>query len=510
MQAVSYIAPAAVRREEIRIARLRTELEAARRKAKVKTLAELAAKRPELAPKVKLVEKRAADKVALAAVEKRLTCEGLLKPAAKHKPGIYDEPLQNAVKAFQQKHMIYEAAYLRRQTIDALERDLLDNDQRSLIRALRERVVTAAAILEDGSIPAVGAGRRRTTWPTATPRWRPSSWAWQTPEGSLAFFRRHQPQDFQRLLAAVKLPARPAYYGPDMDLDIVIDRGDVFYDLPFDEKGERIPQERKKYPTFVLNVKHQGKKLPLIKWRTTIGGWRAEQATDGYEYYRYKGIDVGSRVIKQVISGPVWLAPASTPTRSLVKKKVVQGKWQSVVNYDELGPGYESAYGLVAGFFVVAKEGRPDWDNGIRAHGSAEYLSMYSANGYSHGCHRLPNHLAIRLYSFILRHRTVRVQGDLGREWTRQFLRGEDVYEIRIPSRGYSFRLDPPLPVEVLEGEIKGEAKDPILGYVPKPGTVYPGRRRRLPGESPEERAGGGGAAPPKPGAPAEEPEAKL
>jgi len=160
---------------------------------------------------------------------------------------------------------------------------------------------------------------------------------------------------------------------------------------------------------------------------------------------------------------------------------------------------------------VVAKEGRPDWDNGIRAHGSAEYLSMYSANGYSHGCHRLPNHLAIRLYSFILRHRAVRVQGDLGREWTRQFLRSDDVFEIRIPSRGYSFRLDPPLPVEVLEGEIKGEAKDPILGYVPKPGTVYPGPPPPLPGESPEERAGGGGgAAPPKPGAPAEEPEAKL
>ena len=63
----------------------------------------------------------------------------------------------------------------------------------------------------------------------------------------------------------------------------------MFYDLPYDEKGERIPQERKKYPTFTLNVKHEGKKLPLIKWRTTIGGWRAEQATDGYEYYRYKG-----------------------------------------------------------------------------------------------------------------------------------------------------------------------------------------------------------------------------
>ena len=76
----------------------------------------------------------------------------------------------------------------------------------------------------------------------------------------------------------------------------------------------------------------------------------------------------------------------------------------SVVNYDELGPGYLSAYGLVAGYFVVpGQNGRNDFDNGVRAHGSSDYLSIYSANGFSHGCHRLPNHLAIRMYSFILR-----------------------------------------------------------------------------------------------------------
>jgi len=40
---------------------------------------------------------------------------------------------------------------------------------------------------------------------------------------------------------------------------------------------------------------------------------------------------------------------------------------------------------------------------------------------------------------------------------------GETVYEMRIPSRGYGFVLDPPLPVNVLEGEIKGEQKKPIL-----------------------------------------------
>jgi hypothetical protein len=46
---------------------------------------------------------------------------------------------------------------------------------------------------------------------------------------------------------------------------------------------------------------------------------------------------------------------------------------------------------------------------------------------------------------------------------------------MRIPSRGYAYYLDPPLPVTVLEGTIKGTQKKPILGYVPKPNEVYPG-----------------------------------
>ena len=138
---------------------------------------------------------------------------------------------------------------------------------------------------------------------------------------------------------AVKLPPRPDYYAPDMDLSIVVDRGDVWYDVPFDDKGHYKPQPRKKYPSLTLYTKVNGKQLALARWRTTIGGWRAEQAANGYEYFRYKGSDVGPRVIRHVVSGPVWIAPASTPIRSLVKGKIVNGKWMNVVNYDELGPG---------------------------------------------------------------------------------------------------------------------------------------------------------------------------
>jgi hypothetical protein len=498
---ISYIPPQAIHREAARIARIHADLELARRKAKVKTLAELAVKSPELAGKIRLVTKRALEKPAFIAAEKRLGCEGLLKPGNKHKHGVYDEFLQEVVKTFQQKHMIYEANYLQRATMDALEREPVDNNQRSLMRALRERVVAAAAIIEDGTVTAKDAqGSGMPPVANLADEYTAivaKALGVDTPQGALEFFRRHPASDFARLRAAVKLPPRPPYYGPEMPLSIVIDRGDVWYDLAFDEKNERLPQPRKKYPSFTIFVDYKGKKVPLAKWRTTVGGWRAEQASDGYEYYRYKGSDVGPRVIRQIVAGPVWIAPDSTPIRGLVKNKVVQGRAQTIVNYSELGPGYMSAYGLVAGYFVIpGVNGKGDFDNGIRAHGSSEYLSMYSPTGFSHGCHRLPNHLAIRLYSFVLRHRKMRVIGDLAMDppYTRQFLKGDSVYEIRLVTRGFSYKLDPALPVEVLEGEIKGTAKEPILGYVPKPGQRYPGPPPPLPGESAEERAGGGAA----------------
>jgi hypothetical protein len=232
---------------------------------------------------------------------------------------------------------------------------------------------------------------------------------------------------------------------------------------------------RQKFPSLTLYADYQGQKLPLVRWRTTIGGWRAEQGSNGYEYYRYKGSDVGPRVLRKVSAGPVWIAPESTPIRSLVKSKKVNGRYQNIVNYDELGPGYTSAYGVVAGYFVIPGQGdAPDVDRGIRAHGSSDYLSMYSANGYSHGCHRLPNHLAIRLYDFILQHRNTIVHGDAPMDFARQFLYSDQVYEMRIPSRGFEFELDPPMSVNVLEGNIKGLLQKPVEGPVPKPGVRYP------------------------------------
>lgn len=505
VETISYVSPEAMRKDELKLQRIRKDLEEAKRKARAKTYEELFAKQPELEAKAKILERRAAEKLAMTEAEKRLTCEGMLgRKGQHHKPGVYDDAMRLAVRRFQQKNMIYEANYLRRKTMDALARPTLQNDHDALLRMLRERVVAAAGVIEDGSVDGKNGPPTYVTASGSRERVRnladelanvlATQLGVQTVEGALAFFKRHPPSDFATLQVAVKLPPLPEYYADHMDLQIVVDRGDVWYDPPFDENDRWRVQPRKKFPSLSLVLRYRNQNIPLTRWRTTIGGWRAEQAPNGYEYYRYKGSDVGPRVIRQVVSGPVWIAPASTPIRSLVKSKTINGSWQPVVNYDELGPGYLSAYGLVAGYFVIpGKDGRPDFDNGIRAHGSAEYLSMYSGNGYSHGCHRLPNHLAIRLYDFVLRHRTMRVSGDAPISFWRQFLFKDHVYEMRIPSRGYVYVLDPPLPVNVLEGEIKGNAKKPIAGYVPKPGVRYPPGPPPAAPDSPEARAGGTG-----------------
>ena len=491
VETVAYVAPKDMKREALKLARILEDLEKQRKKLKLATIEELAAAKPEYADEVALLAKRAAEKPAMAAVEKRLSCEKLLTPQSKHVTGVYDDAMRLAVRAFQQKQMIYEANYLRSKTVDALARPPLDNDYDSLLRVLRERVVSAARIIEDGTggtakVPALNLVDEYTK---ATSE----QLCLTDTDKALAFFKRHPAGDFKTLRAAVKLPARPAYYSEQMDLSIIVDRGDVWYDLPFDSKGTFEQHSRKRYPHLSLVVTHNGEKHVLARWRSTIGGWRAEQATDGYEYYRYKMSDVGPRVIRQVVSGPVWIPPTSTPIRSLVKSKTVNKSWTKIVNYEELGPGYLSAYGVVAGYFVVPGEnGRPDWDNGVRAHGSSDYLSIYSANGFSHGCHRLPNHIAIRMYSFILEHRNKRVAGDQPLNFTRQFLQNTTVFEMKIPSRGYAYYLDPPLPVLVLEGQIKGAQKKPIIGYVPKPNESYPGPPPPAP-DSPEAKAGGGG-----------------
>ena len=204
---------------------------------------------------------------------------------------------------------------------------------------------------------------------------------------------------------------------------------------------------------------------------------------------------------------PVWIPPDGTPAKDLLTRKVLDRNVGPVtlVNTDVMGPGYESAYGLVMGIHVDPKRG--DFDNQIRTHGSVDYTSI--ARRFSHGCHRLVNNRAVRLYDFVLRHRAFKRIGNVPLNLKKRLEVDGEVYRYALKTRGYYYELADPVPVNVLEGRIMGEVKKPITAYVRKPGVDYAagagrGRRGRL---RPPSASPGGESAPgdrvPELGAPA-------
>ena len=263
----------------------------------------------------------------------------------------------------------------------------------------------------------------------------------------------------------------------------------------YDDRGARKPQPREHYPTFTLYARWRGERVRRsCAGGSTVGGWRSELASDGQEYLRWKGSDVGKRVWRHIVVTPVWIPPPSSPLGSMVKEKKVNGMFENVTNYDETGPGYLSAYGLAAAIheqIIKGPEGTTYYDNGIRTHGSFDYMSLRGR--FSHGCHRLYNNLALRLFTFVLQHHRAHTLGNIALGFRRTFWWKGDVFEMRLPTRGFYYELDPPLPVEVLEGRILGARDKPLTGYQRKPGITYAATSRppAATTDSPESCAGG-------------------
>jgi hypothetical protein len=421
---------------------------------------------------------------AVRAGQARLLCEGMLSVKSRYTPGSYDLATHEALATWERKHDIFGWGLLGGETLGMLlapTRSLLLDDLR---RLLAERVADAAGIVEDGSI---NQARKKNP-----PVWRDDAGAThpvpdliddyvnvlltalgvQTPEQAVAFLRAHR-GGLAGLHVAFKPPALPAYYdgGKDMDLSAEIDRGDVWYDLPFDGRGKPVVQRRDHYPHLTLFVHWHGQKIPLCWWRTTIGSWRSEMHEDGHEYFKYKNSDIGPRVWKEIVAAPVWIPPDGTPAKDLLTRKVLDRNVGPVVmvNTDVMGPGYGSAYGLVMGIHVDPKRG--DFDNQIRTHGSVDYTSI--ARRFSHGCHRLVNNRAVRLYDFVLRHRAFKRIGNVPLNLKKRLEVDGDVYHYALKTRGYYYELADPVPVNVLEGRIMGEVKKPIATFVRKPGVDY-------------------------------------
>lgn len=418
---------------------------------------------------------------AVRAAQAFLLCEQLVSPRAKTVPGSFDLPTHEALAIWERKNDIFGWGQLGGETLAAMLRPPAELAYETFRRVLEERVAEAARIVEDGSTT-----RRKVSYKDADGQVHLvpnlidehakallAALHVNDAEDMRDFLRQHGQAGLATLRIAFRAPPLPPYYpamgvGP-MELSVEIDRGDVWYDFPFNSKGRPVEQPRAHFPHLTLYTHWRGQRIALVSWRTTIGSWRSEMHENGKVYYRYKNSDVGRRDWKHIVAGPVWIPPESTPAKDLLTRKVFSRDKgaEIVVNTDVMGPGFQSAYGLVMAIHVD-RGGR---DNQIRTHGSVDYTSI--ARRFSHGCHRLVNNRAVRLFDFVLLHQAFRRLGSMPLHLKRRFQVDDQNYRYALETRGYYYELLKPLPVNVTEGRVMGQVKKPIADYVRKTGVDY-------------------------------------
>ncbi|MCG8556573.1 MAG: hypothetical protein MJD61_14975 [Proteobacteria bacterium] len=422
---------------------------------------------------------------AVLAAQKRLECEGYLRDGERYVRGGLDWPTHKAMAEFERRHRIYGWGFIGKASLRVLRMTPLEAEREGVLRVLTERAVHAAGVIEDGSIGLLeddkphkfrGADGKEYEIQNLERQLRQAiveAFGLDTPEATLAWLEDlGKTEKGRQRLVAFKAPALPEYYDGNMELTLIYDRGDVWYEFPYTVDGKPKSQPVELRPRVTVYTKYRSQMIPLARYGTTIGGWRSEYIDDAV-WWKYKESPVGARIWKRIVAAPVWFPPDSTPPRELLKRREDRkaDEPELEVNYHEMGPSYASAYGLVAAYhlqFLKSEDGtyEPSADEGIRTHGSADYMSIMRR--HSHGCHRLHNHIAVRLMSFVLAHRPHRRVGQHEMLWERELVHEEQVYPMVLRESGYTFELEQPLFVEVLEGRVRGEIEEPLTVPVPK------------------------------------------
>jgi hypothetical protein len=414
---------------------------------------------------------------AIRAVQAHLVCDGLYD---RHDvDGNYTWETSTPIEQFQRGAMVLPTGWLDADTRVAFLAGSRERDFRSALRALRERVIAATGLIEDGTAGAgMGTVVGRALEPVST--WRAKGYApapdaapdlispatdaaaralgWNDASAVLAFLDAHGPGSAAPMArVAIALPPPPPWHAAVMDLSVVIDRGDVWYD-PVPTSHD--PQRR---PALTLYVHDGARTIALVRWPTTIGGWQDEKSESAEVDKKWKESPVGKRVWHDVWVAPTWIPPDGTPDKDLVRVGVDE---RYHLRRDVLGPGYRSAFGLVAMVHEVPikRRGVITYDEeGIRTHGAANLSSI--ATGISHGCHRLLGVDALRLSGFVLAHRVHTIVGPQGTYWRRIVRMKSKTFPAAVDTRGYLVTLDPPVPVEVLPGRIRSARKRPYPSY---------------------------------------------
>lgn len=384
---------------------------------------------------------------AIDAIHGHLACEGLL--TAGH--GVFDTTTRRALAIYQRRNWIVGTGMFDMDTRDAMASGSRELDYRLALRLLRQRVADAAGLIEDGSArgewgtvlgrqldppelrysggyPPLDEGAPDSISPATEAAAR--ALGWLDFAATRASLRTLAHED--SAMIAVQLPRPPAYHHQPMQLRATIDRRSA------DDRA-----------VLTLYARDGARDVALVRWPTTVGGRKREKLASGAVVKKEKPSDVGPRVWRDMVVAPVWYAPDSTPDTELVG--VRDGR--RAVKEDLIGPGYRSAYGLVMLIHhqPVVGRTRTYWlDHGIRTHGSVSYRSILA--GDSHGCHRLYNHHALRLATFLLRHVDHVAHGPIEEPYGRRVRSRGHTWYVHRDERGYRYELTPPVPIDVLRG----------------------------------------------------------
>jgi hypothetical protein len=465
------------------------------------------------------------EKRAVVAMQAHLRCEDLLSGRASS--ARMDRRTVEGLKVYQRLQMIADSGNIDAATRAVLLGDSREQDFRALLRGLRERVVDATGLLEDGSALGVQGevqgrildseefrplpvppDKARASAPAeaqaragAPPAAAPASTAapapakitpapdlisaatqaasqalgWTSPDAVLASTLVATPAAPRRggrkatarkglallpTAVAIRLPPTPSYHGPKMELRAEIDRGEVVLARPkLDKEGHKMwkPPVADR-PTLTLYARAGDHEVALGRWPTTIGGWKTFEKSDGSMALKYKESVTGEALWPEVLATPTWHPAPGMPTRRLVVKHgdTFEPKMEII------GPGYRAAYGLVAIVHhqIMGRDehGEPQlMDLRIRTHGTPGYRSV--KRGESNGCHRLHNYVALRVAGFLVKHHENVREGLVPEDYVRTLeYKGQKV-ALQSESKGYRFKLTPPVPVTVLDGDVKGDAR---------------------------------------------------
>jgi hypothetical protein len=127
----------------------------------------------------------------------------------------------------------------------------------------------------------------------------------------------------------------PEYYSNDIELSVEVDRGDIWYEFPYDAEGNERAQPVSRRPHTTVYATYRGQRIALARYGTTVGGWRSDNVGGAADV-----------ALQELARRPARVGVASSLRRSGCRRTrrpprgllTPAGGGRLEVNYDETGP----------------------------------------------------------------------------------------------------------------------------------------------------------------------------